>query len=515
MSASRHYMRGAICSIALFVVLLLWPQFGLLAYYFEAPLFPVGDFAANDLLVVEAKRLALLHGHYSRMGFFHPGPYFLYAFALVETLFVDLIPVFGSTMAAHAITATFLASLALALYFLVWFQLSGRLVTASLATGVMMACLALAGTHYLTAPWMPAMLVTSMVFLLTGLMGWYLLNSRWILLALFGALQLIHGHASFLGLLPLMLVVTAGVLGFRDVWRRLVALESGTIIAGAAISALFLAPLLLNTLLHWPGDWLRYLQQAETQQAIDVADKMRMAARFLAFGLAGIALLYRPAKARETVSNGVSGNLARVSAALFVGASASLLLLVIKAVDDTTNRYLLFWFIPAGALFSAAGLYHVLSLLPARISSVCALVLAVLLGYIAAGSVPFMAYNVVRGSMLERVYRDAKQLSVDSGKPLRIALDKRQNPSALWQDTLALLARMKRDDRAFACIEPQSWHISFTQWAECSGKASVDFLPVTLVYVGDSEPGAHSGKGELKILVEAPPQFIHRATSVR
>ena len=47
------------------------------------------DFAANTLLVLDAKRLQLIHGHYSRVGFNHPGPALLYVLAFGELLFHD------------------------------------------------------------------------------------------------------------------------------------------------------------------------------------------------------------------------------------------------------------------------------------------------------------------------------------------------------------------------------------------------------------------------------------------
>jgi hypothetical protein len=491
---------GRCLTVAIFFALLLWPLFELYSYYFEAPLFTVGDFAANELLVLDAKHLTLLHGHYSRVGFFHPGPFYLYAFALGETLFVDLVPLLASPMAAHSMTEALLASLALSLYFYVWFRYSKSLLTSLLATAVMMSCLALAGTNYLTAPWTPVMLATSMIFLLTGLMGWYVLNARWMVLALFGALQLLHGHASFLGLLPLMLLIIAAILGLRNVWQRLVSLPAGVILSGIVLTCLFLLPLALNTWLHWPGEWPKYFKQADTQQHIAFADKLRLAASFLAFGLGGIALLYRPAR---TASSSASDALARLSVAIFVGASASLLLFVVKAIDDTGHRYLLFWFIPAGALLSTAGLAHLLQLLPARAKAACSLAIGLPLAYIAADSIPVTVYNFIEGPKIEASYQQAKQLARDSGKQLRMSLDRSQNPTKLWSQTLALLAKMKREEAAFVCIDAHSWDISFTDWARCPAADSAAQLPVTLAYISYADPGPLKGDGELRLTTAA------------
>jgi len=60
---------------------------------FAQPIVEAGDYAANSLLVQQARHFRLLTGHYSRWQFQHPGPAFLYVFALGEFLFHDLLHV--------------------------------------------------------------------------------------------------------------------------------------------------------------------------------------------------------------------------------------------------------------------------------------------------------------------------------------------------------------------------------------------------------------------------------------
>src|SRR4051794_8416728 len=60
-----------------------------------------GYSAATDMLVQDAKRLALLHGNYSRVGFYHPGPHLFYLMAAGEFLFRDLLGIAKSTEAAQ------------------------------------------------------------------------------------------------------------------------------------------------------------------------------------------------------------------------------------------------------------------------------------------------------------------------------------------------------------------------------------------------------------------------------
>src|ERR1700683_314667 len=72
---------------AIFVLLVLAVNFQL----FTRPIVEAGDYAANSLLVQQAKHFRLLTGHYSRWHFMHPGPAFLYLFALGEFLFYDVL----------------------------------------------------------------------------------------------------------------------------------------------------------------------------------------------------------------------------------------------------------------------------------------------------------------------------------------------------------------------------------------------------------------------------------------
>jgi hypothetical protein len=48
------------------------------AFLFSAPEYEDADMGANSILIEQARRFTLLAGNYSREGFSHPGPAFLY-----------------------------------------------------------------------------------------------------------------------------------------------------------------------------------------------------------------------------------------------------------------------------------------------------------------------------------------------------------------------------------------------------------------------------------------------------
>ena len=75
---------------------------------FKIPLYQEGDIAANALLILRAKKLELLHGNYSRFGFYHPGPFFYYVYALGEIILFDYLHLVPEPLNAHIISAFFL-----------------------------------------------------------------------------------------------------------------------------------------------------------------------------------------------------------------------------------------------------------------------------------------------------------------------------------------------------------------------------------------------------------------------
>jgi hypothetical protein len=63
-----------------------------------------GDISANALAIRDAKALSRITGNYSRYGFDHPGPFFLYVYAAGEYLFFDALGIVPSPHNAHVIS---------------------------------------------------------------------------------------------------------------------------------------------------------------------------------------------------------------------------------------------------------------------------------------------------------------------------------------------------------------------------------------------------------------------------
>lgn len=103
---------------------------------------PIGDNAADDLLVFDAKRLRLLHGNYSRFGFYHPGPWFLFVAAAGERVFYDWTGSFRSYLGAQTFALSLTHGVAFAFCCRLWLLVTRRVDLALLATLLVAATIA-------------------------------------------------------------------------------------------------------------------------------------------------------------------------------------------------------------------------------------------------------------------------------------------------------------------------------------------------------------------------------------
>jgi hypothetical protein len=250
------------------------------AFLFSNRYYEVGDQGANSILIEQARHFRLLVGNYSRLGFNHPGPAYLYIQAWGEELWYDLLhavptPWNGQMLAVFALYGVFVA-LAVAV-------VHGWTRSVAAAAACLAAIAGFAAIHpmILSSDWMPYLYVlTYTLFILAGgsvaagagrdvwifaLAGWFL----------------IHGHAAYLFFVPGLTVVVLAAFCWPRRRRLLAALQTapwGSLraflgrnrrawIPAAAISAVFLLPIVVNLALHWPGSFGKYFSYGSSSQA--------------------------------------------------------------------------------------------------------------------------------------------------------------------------------------------------------------------------------------------------------
>ena len=236
------------------------------AYLFTTKIYENMDFAANTIAVLQAKRFDLLTGNYSKEGFYHPGPAFLYMMAAGESFFHDLLhlvptPWNGQLLAILLLNAALIgASLAV---------LARQAGSARVALAVLAVVLLFVSLHPLTvnSAWMPYVYFAPTLLLLVSAASvaigqtvdlWLLALSAWLC---------INGQAEFLLFAPVIVVASLVCL---VVVRRRRRAAGDTVprlprrhwIGALAVSAVLAFPIALNTALHWPGQFGQYLSYA-------------------------------------------------------------------------------------------------------------------------------------------------------------------------------------------------------------------------------------------------------------
>jgi hypothetical protein len=263
----RPWWIWVVPAVLLYTVL-VWQN----ASLFRTSMNEQGDSAANSLLVRQAMRLTLLVGHYSREGFFNPGPAYLYVKAFGEWLGYDVLhlvptPWNGQFLAVFALNSV-MAGIAVAIVY-GWTR---RLVTAAAAFAIVCGLVANFPLSAVSG-WPPQQFVlTYLVFLLAAAsVAARRTEDLWVL-ALAGCM-LIHGYAQFLFFVPVTVVFAAVIALWPD--RRDLARAVGDFLVARkrawvpalAVSIVFAFPVALNVILHGPGQFHRYLAYSHSAKA--------------------------------------------------------------------------------------------------------------------------------------------------------------------------------------------------------------------------------------------------------
>ncbi|GAA2638288.1 hypothetical protein GCM10010399_84510 [Dactylosporangium fulvum] len=238
---------------------------------FSAVINEGGDSGANSILVLRAKHFDQLVGNYSRIGFNHPGPAFLYVQAFGEWLLHDLLRVVPSPWNGQAVALLVLNAALLAGMLAVLAGWLRSWAAIGLAGAVLLGYAAAVPDPVIAGTWMPLLYFPPFLLLLTAAASVAAgrVDHVWVL-GVAGGL-LIHGHAEFLFFVPVIVGAAVAVLvrrqrrepaddglfrGHRRAWLLL-----------AGVLALFALPILVNLVVHWPGEFGKYFGYGSSTQA--------------------------------------------------------------------------------------------------------------------------------------------------------------------------------------------------------------------------------------------------------
>ncbi|MFO3704949.1 hypothetical protein ACI6Q5_08140 [Xanthomonas codiaei] len=463
----------ALLSVAVFAAIVAAALFAKASFFFHDDVLPFTDYASNDILVTWAKDWLLWHGNYSRVGFYHPGPFFFQLMALSEIAFHDTLPIFHTPFAAQVFATLCICACAIALVSALLHKLTGHVSTALVGTAAYAIVLLLAKAYSLSAPWPPFLYVTASTVLSVGLCGLLLRGWRWLPWLILGAGAMVHGHASFVGLVPVICVVTVlgAALAMRLRWlpRPSVTIPpTSTVVVSLALIVLFLLPVSLQTFNYWPGEFPKYFAFAGHRAPNPAFAVVRYVFDFMP--LWGIVLplvalgawLMRGTENARAVLVGLLVLAAGLVAALLYGR---------KGVDDLQYRYLEYWFVPFYAILVAITAACMIEW-SQRAHRAASAVIAVF----AIGGVVYLGSQSEEllqnpASVSEAPYRNALQAITASagGKVVELSIDREGGWDVGWSDTVSLLAYANRvgHGKAQMCIAPESWHLLFHTQYRC------------------------------------------------
>jgi hypothetical protein len=323
--------------------------------------------------------------------------------------------------------------------------------------------------------WFPHLYVLPFGAFLFSLARWATgsLDDLWIT-TLSGAM-LIHGHASFLAIVPLMagFALAVGVASRR----RCSTGRSSTLgwpwdearlpmVTSSLILAAFAAPIIIDAIFNFPGEFPKYFKYGEQAPG----NGWRAAGQFisgywgglpgLAIGTALVVLLMSDTlRARR----GLPTSGAAATAWIVVAATVCVALYARRAIDDLSHRYTaLFYFACVAAVFAIAAV----SLL--RRPPFCRIFLPIAL----AGAIVVTALGA-RPSMLftsSDVPRIVEGIRQHAAHGVRLDLDKSRHWDTVWSMAAGVTLAMKREGFDGFCIG-EGWHVLFTREFACIAQA--------------------------------------------
>jgi len=247
-------------------------------WIFTTGRFEDGDFAVNSILIDEAKRLRLLVGNYSRVGFNHPGPFLLYVQAAGELVFHDVMKIVPRPFNAHVLSAVILNAALVAGASATATRLAGSWRAGfGIALGALTLIWVRPGAFAST--WFPHLYIWPFLLFVVATAGLLLLDARSLPTFALASAILVHGHVSFLTFVGGASVAVTARWVAADRRGRRVVVDRRSWVAAVLIMTLFLLPIVAHVVTDWPGELDEYWRY--TQDSGAGGHSLREVARFV------------------------------------------------------------------------------------------------------------------------------------------------------------------------------------------------------------------------------------------
>lgn len=435
----------------------------------------VSDFAANSLLIQEAKRFSLFVGNYSRVGFNHPGPAILYVMAFGEFLFHDTLQIVSSPFSGQLLAVALYSAFWITLILKLLTKLTGKFFDASLITALFLTAITFLDYPFLTGMWFPNLYMLPFTVMIISIST--LLNGRSDALQYLALSSgfLINGHVSFVAILGITLILVlafnrivfykahpAKVITKKDYIlnnKRAILFSIGTL-------ALFFVPLIIETIIHFPGPIAAYAAFSGGHAPNTLSEAIKFTSIYWGGIVPGVigtaALVFTNTKLPNAKSHWI-----RAICLTFISVTCAFLFYAKYGVDMLDQTYIGFFYFSVPALTLAILVFICRDLLPEnkkRIASLFTITACIAITFHSICKPPTYA-NLYNQQSITEIYNALTEFNYP--KRMVLDLDNGKNWGYIWSDILGIEIYAARNNNPLFCIK-KNWHISFTREAMCT-----------------------------------------------
>jgi hypothetical protein len=435
-----------------------------------------GDYAANSLLIIDAKSFDLLTGNYSRVGFNHPGPAILYVLAAGEKLFFDFWGLVSNPFSGQLIAVAFYNALWICLLASLLLSIYQSVNSALLSLSAFLFVTSLLWEPFFLSIWFPHLyfLPFSVFLIACARLAQGEADSLGVLALSSGVL--FNGHVAFVPILGLILILSISwnfkfyrnEKEFFIISSYFLKKNKASVLFACTTFIFLLLPFILMTIKYFPGPSADYINFAAGRPANSIWQSLKYVSVYwggIAPMVVGVAICVVFLNCNTNKSETLIG--AKTVSWVLISATVAIISYAKFGIDKLDEPYMGFFYYSVPALL--AGIIFPYFLQPSLLKFVRWITLffslMLLLGCFRNINSRLTDQLNYRQPYLRDIYNSINAINSDGR--IILNLDRNNDWDYVWASILGVKIIEKRSNINLFCIN-RNWHISFTKPALCT-----------------------------------------------